>query len=84
MFRGDTTYTASLGAADPLFGQVTQSPIRASSGSGGWTRTNENLYHFHLNTVEVDFDYNQTTGTFSCSTTTGTAQEKALCSKLTR
>ena len=84
MFRGDTTYTASLGAADPLFGTISQSSIRASSGSGGWTRTSESVYHFHLSSVALDFDYNQTSGTFGCSTTAGNPQENTLCLNLTR
>jgi general secretion pathway protein G len=84
MFRGDTSYTSTLGGADPLFGKVVQSGIRPSSGSGGWTRTNDTTYVFHLNTTALTFDYNQTTGTFGCSTTAGTPQEDALCLKLTR
>ena len=84
MFKGDSTYTASLGGADPLFGTVSQSSIRASSGSGGWTKTNDTLYHFHLSSVELDFTYNQTTGTFECSTTAGSTGENTLCLNMTR
>lgn len=84
MFRGDSTYTASLGGADPLFGTVSQSPVRAGSASGGWTKTDDATYHFHLGPVELDFDYNQTTGTFGCSTTGGSPGENTLCLNLTR
>ncbi len=84
MFRGQTNYTASLGGADPLFNTVVQTGIRPSTGSGGWSKTDDTLYHFHLNSVTVDFDYNQTNGTFTCDPTAGTAAEKALCSNLTR
>lgn len=84
MFRGVTTYTATLGGADPLFGSVVQSGIRPSSRSGGWTRTDDTTYVFHLGTTALTFDYNDTTGTFGCSTTAGTPQEDALCLNLTR
>ena len=84
MFRGQTNYTASLGGNDPLFDVVVQSGIRPSSKSGGWTKTNENLYQFHLATVALDFDYNQTSGTFNCSTTGGNPQQNELCLNLTR
>ena len=84
MFRGDSTYTASLGGNDPLFGTVTQSPVRVSSASGGWTKTDEFTYHFHLSSVELDFDYNRTNGTFTCDPTAGNAAENALCLNLTR
>ena len=84
MFRGDTTYTATLGGANPLFDTVIQSGIRPSSGSGGWTRTDDTHYDFHLNTTALTFEYNTTSGNFFCSTTAGTAQQKALCLNLTR
>ena len=84
MFRGDTSYTATLGGANPLFGTVIQSGIRPSSNSGGWTQTDATHYEFHLNATALTFEYNTTTGNFFCSTTAGTAQQKALCLNLTR
>jgi general secretion pathway protein G len=84
MFRGDTSYTATLGGTDPLFGTVVQGGIRPSSGSGGWTRTDDTHYDFHLNATALTFEYNTTTGNFFCDTTGGTAQENSLCLNLTR
>ena len=84
MFRGDTSYTASLGGANPLFGTVIQSPIRPSSASGGWTKTDETHYEFHLGQTALTFEYNTTSGTFLCDPAGGTAEQQVLCQNLTR
>ncbi len=84
MFRGSSSYATSLGGNPALFGEVLQSPVRSSTNSGGWTKTNETLYKFHLGPVVLDFDYNATTGTFNCSTTAGSASQDQLCLNLTR
>lgn len=85
MFRGNSAYATALGGTgSDLFGTVLQTPIRSSSGSGGWTRTDDTTYVFHLKTTELTFDYNTTTGTFACSTTVGSPAQKQLCLNLTR
>jgi general secretion pathway protein G len=84
MFRGNSAYTASLGGSTVLFGEVLQSPVRSSTKSGGWTKSSETLYKFHLGPVVLDFDYNTTNGTFNCSTEDGSASQDQLCRNLTR
>lgn len=84
MFRGDSSYESSLGGATVLFGKVLQTPIRSSTSSGGWTKTSDTLYKFHLGPVVLDFDYEDTNGTFNCSTTDGSAKQDQLCLNLTR
>ena len=77
---------AGAGAAagsGPLFGGVLSYSI-ADSYWKNVTRpdVNSSTYTFSVGGVSTTFSYTRSNGKFTCSTTTGTAAQKALCKKL--
>ena len=72
MFRGDSSYAATLGGANPLFGTVMTQPIASGGGNGDWSRPAAGTYTFNMHGGAVTFDYNVTTGTFDCTGGAGT------------
>jgi general secretion pathway protein G len=57
--------------------------IVAGTGSGHWQSTSGTDYTYTVQTTAVPFTYTATTGVFTCSKTTGTAAQKAMCGTLT-
>jgi len=68
---------------DGLFGGVLTYPI-ADSYWKNVTRpdVNSSTYTFSAGGASTTFTYTRSNGKFTCSTTTGTAAQKALCKKL--
>ena len=48
-----------------------------------WARTSDTAYTITIEGTTLPFTYTVLTGVFTCSTTTGTDAQKALCKKLT-
>ena len=67
----------------PLFGGVLSYPV-ADSYWKNVTRpdVNSSTYTFSAGGASTTFTYTRSNGKFTCSTTTGTAAQKALCKKL--
>jgi general secretion pathway protein G len=80
MFRGDSTYIATLGGADPLFGNVLTQSVAAKGATvdGGWRKGAGETYIFRVMGADITFTYNQADGTFDCVGGAGTT-----CSLLT-
>lgn len=73
MFRGDTSYAATLNGATGLFGNVMAQPIAAKSTNGGWRQgASATEFIFRVMNTDVTFDYNVTNGTFDCAGGAGT------------
>jgi len=57
-----------------------------STKSGHWSTTDTHApyknYKYKVGQTSVSFTYDSSTGKFSCSTTSGTDEEKELCKKL--
>ncbi|MCK4974880.1 MAG: prepilin-type cleavage/methylation domain-containing protein, partial [Sulfurimonas sp.] len=58
--------------------------IAAGTGSGHWASTNADgkQYTYTVQSADVAFTYSETTGIFTCSTTTGTTAQKEMCGLL--
>ncbi len=56
-------------------------PIYART-AGGWKKTDERTYSIHILNKDVLFDYNQSSGRFTCDTTSGDYGD--ICRKLLR
>ena len=69
MFRGDSSYIASLGLADPMFGNVMVQPVRSSTNNGGWSTAGGEVYVFRVMNTDNTFTYDNTDGTFTCAGT---------------
>ena len=93
LILGDSDYItkANMDTASGLFGGVLTYPIANSNTDGDWyTATIDNgSYTYNVNGIGVDFTYNDSTaatvadrGTFTCSTTAGSAAQNDMCSKL--
>jgi general secretion pathway protein G len=79
MFRGNSAYATDLnstvGTDVPLFGNVLAQPIssKAANVDGGWRKTANFKYQFHLMGADVEFTYNPNNGTFDCVGGAGTS-----------
>ena len=60
---------------DNLFDKVLQNPILSSTEDGGWSKTGDNKYTFHLENNDINFSYDKTTGTFNCDSSIELCQE---------
>jgi len=57
--------------------------IKAGSSTDGWTVDNTFLvYQYGVNGTKTQFTYNPDNGTFTCSTTSQSAEQNALCKNL--
>ena len=74
---------AGVAGTGPLFGGVLSYPV-ADSYWKNVTRpdVNSSTYTFSAGGASTTFTYTRSNGKFTCSTTTGTAAQKALCKKL--
>ena len=75
LFRGDSSWAASLEGADA--GSLFDAVMQYGVSGNGWTNPSAGRYLFTLGGDTATFDYNTTTGTFDCDNT------EALCNKLT-
>ncbi len=57
-------------------------PVITKNTSGGWMKTNTNVYTYYVDTTLVPFTYNQTNGTFTCVTNNTSAGKD--CAKLSQ
>jgi general secretion pathway protein G len=78
MFRGNSAYATDLnsstGAGVELFGNIMTQPVisKAAGVDGGWRKTGNKTYAFHVLGQDVIFTYDDTTGIFTCDRANGT------------
>lgn len=75
MFRGNSAYATDLnsstGTGVQLFGNIMAQPVisKAAGVDGGWRKTGNKTYAFHVLDKDVIFTYDDTTGVFTCDRT---------------
>ena len=96
LIKGDPKYIAAGTGANQLddnatttglFGGVLTYPISDSTNNGHWHNTghpnvDSSTYSFKAGATSVTFTYTRSNGKFTCSTTTGTAEQNQLCKDL--